>query len=135
MKEALRRKYGGWLAALIVALVICVAVILYERSTMTWRFPEISRMFSDGCFVSGMFMVGFGALVWVSNFGGFSALGYGWYLLTHILSPSRTRFEERMSYLEYRQAKNKKEKSPKCILIIGVIFLALSVLWLGIYQM
>ncbi len=132
MKTELWRKLREWLVCFAVALAICAIVILYEHETMEW---SVARMVCDGCFVSGVILAGFGVLVWVASFGGFNAIGYGVYLLTRIFSPSRARFEERMSYLEYCQSREKKDKMPICILVTGVVFLAVSAIWLLIYNL
>ena len=121
MKRPPGREYVGWLLCAAAALVICTAVVLYEKSYAQWG---LSRMLSDGFFVAGIMLVGFGVLVWVANFGGFTALGYGWYLLVRKLSASRKRFEERLSYLEYVRQRREKSKTPACILGTGLICIA-----------
>ena len=83
-------------------------------------------MISDGFFVAGVMLVGLGVLVWVANFGGFTALGDGWYLLVRKLSASRAKFEERLSYLEYVQQRREKSKNPACILGTGLICIAVA---------
>ena len=112
----MKRKWAGWLICAAAAAGICAAVVGYERSYADW---SLVRMVCDGCFVAGVLLLGLGALVWVANFGGFTALGYGWYLLVRKLSFSRTKFEGRMSYLEYVQQHGQKTKSPVCMLVTG----------------
>lgn len=129
MKQDVQSGYVRWLICLVVALLICVAVILYEMENTQW---ELVRMLCDGCFVSGILLTGFGLLAWIASFHGFAALGYAWYLLTRAMSPSKARFEERLSYLEYVQTHSKK-KSSKCVLVTGVVFLALSLVFLWFY--
>lgn len=127
MKPGRWRKYAGWLICAAAALAVCAAVVLYERSYASWDFM---RMLCDGSFVAGVLFMGFGALVWVANFGGFTALGYGWYLLTRKLTVSRSKFEERMSYLEYVESRKEKHKNPVCIFVTGLICLAASCVFL-----
>ena len=116
-----KRKYGGWLACAAAAVGICAMVVLYERSYADWG---LVRMFCDGCFVAGVMLLGLGALVWVANFDGFTALGYSWYLLTRRFSFSNAKFEERMSYLEYVQKHRQKTKSPVCMTVMGLVCIA-----------
>lgn len=125
MKRAVQQK---WLIYPILALALCAAIVLYEKENAQWAF---ARMACDGCFVTGILFTGVGVLAWVVNVSGFAALGYAWYLLVRKLSPSRAKFEERLSYLEYIETRRKKSKSPKCILVTGVVFLALSFAFLG----
>ena len=119
MKPGLR--YGGWLACAAAAAGLCAAVVAFERSYAEWG---LVRMICDGCFVAGVVLLGLGALVWVANFGGFTALGYGWYLLVRKLSFSRAKFEGRMSYLEYVRQHGQKAKNPVCLLVLGLVCIA-----------
>ena len=121
MKRPPGRRYIGWLVCAAAALGVCTAVVLYERSYADWG---LAHMISDGFFVAGVMLAGLGALAWVANFGGFTALGYGWYLLVRKLSASRARFEERLSYLEYVEQRKEKSKNPTCILGTGLICIA-----------
>ena len=130
MKRPPRRNGTGWLICAAVALAICTAVVLYERSYAQW---SLTRILSDGFFVAGVLLLGFGALVWVANFGGFTALGYGWYLLVRKLSASRARFEERLSYLEYVRQNREKTKNPTCIFGTGLICVAIAGVFLYFY--
>lgn len=130
MKRPPGRRYAGWLICAAAALAICAAVVLYERSYADW---SLARMISDGFFVAGVMLVGLGALVWVANFGGFTALGYGWYLLVRKLSASRARFEERLSYPEYVQRRREKRKDPICILGTGLICMAAAGVFLYLH--
>lgn len=123
MRQKPGRGYAGWLICAAAALAICAAVVLYERSYADW---SLARMICDGFFVAGVVLAGLGALAWVANFGGFTALGYGWYLLVRKLSASRARFEERLSYLEYVRQRREKRKDPTCILGTGLICLAVA---------
>lgn len=130
MKRSPGRNYVGWLVCAAAALAVCAAVVLYERSYADW---SLVRMISDGFFVAGVILVGLGVLIWVANFGGFNALGYGWYLLVRKLSASRARFEERLSYLEYVQQHREKSKNPTCILGTGLICIAAAGVFLYLY--
>lgn len=130
MKQSPGRNYVGWLICTAAALAICAAVVLYERSYAQWG---LTRMISDGFFVAGVMLAGLGALVWVANFGGFTALGYGWYLLVRKLSASKARFEERLSYPEYVQQHREKSKNPACIWGTGLICMAAAGIFLYLY--
>lgn len=124
MKRTVQLK---WLVCPILALALCAAVVLYEKGNAQWAF---ARMACDGCFVAGVLFTGVGVLAWVASVSGFAAIGYAWYLLTRKLSPSRSKFEQRLSYLEYIEEHRKKDKSPNCILATGAAFLALSFVFL-----
>ena len=131
MRPGPGRKFVGWIVCAAAALAICAAVVLHERSCAQWG---LARMLSDGFFVAGVLLAGLGALVWVANFGGFTALGYGWYLLVRKLSASRAKFEERLSYLEYVQRRGEDKKSPACVLGTGLICIALAGVFLYFCQ-
>ena len=117
----MKRKYGGHLACAAIAAGICAVVVLYERSYADWG---LTHMVCDGCFVAGVLFTGLGALAWVAGLGGFTALGYGWYLLLRRFSFSDTKFEERMSYLEYVQQKKEKHKKSSPLLATGLACIA-----------
>lgn len=69
----------------------------------------------------------------MANFGGFTALGYGWYLLVRKLSASRAKFEERLSCPEYVRQRSEKKKDPICVLGTGLICLAAAGVFLYLY--
>ena len=130
MKLKPGRRYAGWLVSAVTALAICTAMVLYEKSYAEW---SLARMISDGFFVAGIMLVGVGALVWVANFGGFTALGYGWYLLLRKLSASQAMFEERLSYVENVEQRREKNKNPTCILGTGLVCIAAAGVALYLY--
>lgn len=125
-------RYARWLVSAAVGLAISAAVALYERET----YPDYTplRLISDGCFVGGVLLAGIGALVWISNAGGFSALSYAVYLIKRKRFSSEQKFEERLSYVEYVQVFGEKEKSrPGCIITTGLAFIAASCVFLILY--
>jgi hypothetical protein len=113
-------KYGGWLASIAVGLVICLLVAAAEQGS------DALTVASDACFVAGVLLAGLGGLIWIANFGGFNALGYGTYLLLRKLSPSKSKFQNRKTYLEYSLEKQETHKAPKPILVTGIVYLLLS---------
>jgi hypothetical protein len=116
-------KYGGWLASIAVGVVICLLVAAAEQGSAPLAIA------SDSCFVAGVLLAGLGALAWIATFGGFNALGYGTYLLFRKLSPSKSKFENRKTYLEYSLEKQEHHKAPKAILVPGLAYLLLAAIF------
>lgn len=95
---------------------------------------ELFRQLSDFFFVTGTLCTGLGVLSMVSAAGGFDGLSYLFYSLRVRFSTSKTRWESRKSFYDYRiERQQKKKRSPKPFLTIGLIEIALAVVFAVLY--
>lgn len=128
MKEK-AKSYISWLIAIAVAAVVVGVVYGYEISNYGFTKAGAVRFIGDGFFVAAVLYLGIGALVWISNIGGMNGLHYLLYQVVTLFTPRNHRFEERKSYYDFLNERDKKGKRDnKCLLIIGGICLILSVI-------
>lgn len=132
------KKWIGWAAAAAGALAVAAAVVLYESSLYeSMGFQMQMHVWCDGFFVSAVVFLGIGALVWISELGGFGAMGYLFYMTASIFSPRKKRFEERKSYYDFLREKEEKrtQKHPasRIWLITGGADMLLATLFLILF--
>ncbi len=93
------------------------------------------RHLSDGFFVSSVIFIGMGSLLWISNTGFFDIFSYGVKSLLVLFTPMK-KAKEFPHYYEYkceRDARREGRPITHTVLIVGLISLALSLLFLALY--
>lgn len=91
---------------------------------------EIYRFLSDGFTIPGVLFICLGLLVWFSNLGSLSGIGYALKHLFSMLIPVGKKKHE--TYAQYVEAR--KEVSGYAFLfIIGGVFLALGIVFMILY--
>lgn len=115
---------------LISGAVIAVAVFALNLS----REYTVLRCLCDGLFVAAVFLLGLGGIKAARNQGTFDVAGYG---LSHVVGMAipALRREEKEDMLQYRERKSQERKSSRGMLLAGVIYLALSLVALAIYEL
>lgn len=92
-----------------------------------------ARYLSDGCFVAAVVLIGIGALCWVSATGFFDIFSYAFKSLLVLFSPLKHP-RDQQSFFDYKTMKAEKRGTvPKYILLVGLIYLAVSLVLLAIY--
>ena len=136
--EAQMRKY----VLCIIALVVAVAVVLWERASFTASGAAftIFRLWCDGCFVSAIVFLSVGMILLVERWGGFDSLSYSAGRLFSRFTHGRQVDEAEAlgaaggeSYFDYPRRKSEERKNRKGFvdfLIVGAIMLAFSFLLL-----
>lgn len=126
------RRHLEWFVTAAVGFIIAGAVIAYEHGNYTD--PAPLRMLCDGAFTAGIFLAGFGALALAGAQGAFDAAGFAVHTLLRKFSPRKDRFESRQTYAEYKAARREKKSADiKCVLIVGLGYLALAAVLLALY--
>lgn len=123
----------SYIVTALIALAITAAVAVYQGLSLALPPVLICRCLSDGFFVSGLLLAGFGGLVWVSTTGFFDIFSYGFKSLLVLFSPLKKPSDLEKFY-EYKLAKDAKRGKPQySLLVVGAICIALSVLFLILY--
>lgn len=126
------RRHLEWFVTAAVGLAIAGAVIAYEHGN--YAHPVLLRMLCDGAFVAGIFLAGFGALALAGAQGAFDAMGFAVHTVLRKFSPRKDRFESRQTYAQYKAARREKKSGDvKCVLIVGLWYLALAAVLLALY--
>ncbi len=115
-----------------VGLLIACAVMLTRNLFSQTDLNRILIILNDAFFISGMCLVCAGGLVFVSDRGIFSMLGYG---ISMFFTVRKRDVHDRKykDYYEYKQAKDEEKHSCAYLLLVGLAFIAVAcvlLLWI-----
>ena len=89
--------------------------------------------FCDGFSVSGVLLLCFGAMIWISNEGFFDVLSYAAQKGLHHLIPGRAS-EDLGSFYDYKISKANGKRAGSAFLIVpGIVILAVGLVLMGIW--
>ena len=108
---------------LLIALIVAISKDLFTQT----RPAIIFQILSDCFLVSGVVIAGIGLLLFVSNEGVFDGLSYGFKVLFQMFKKHPTPIKE--SYYDYRMAKGRFKLSFGFLLICGVVFLIICIIF------
>lgn len=140
-------KYKKYLVQAVVALALSVAVMV-SRGAFAAGVTAADRVMaiSDGFTVTALLFICLGGLIWVSTTGFFDIFSYAFKKAARVFVPGAYT-DETANYYTYvtgqkDKRKSKKERreeagldevSEKSTLIIGLIFLVLSLIFWGLW--
>lgn len=117
-----------WIGAGFAALAISLNL---EQDFGLWR------RICDGLFVGATVLLGTGGLRFCGNHGAFNSIGYGIKHLANTVLPwafsKDSNFGKKETYLEYKERKEQNQKSPKELLLAGLVYLVLSLIAMAIH--
>ena len=114
---------------IVLAMLVAWGQGLFGAATAV----DVCRILSDGFFVAGALLLAAGGLIWTSNGGVFDGLGFTFKTL---FARVRSDYEHnRMTYAEYREAREKKNTSPKHMLLAGVVHAGIALIFMFVYSM
>ncbi len=90
------------------------------------------QILSDAFFVPGVLLAGVGLIIFASNGGAFDMLGFAVLLFFNLFRKDVNKRKYKDFY-EYRQAKKDKKRSMAFMLITGLIFIAIAVIFIIVY--
>ncbi|MDE6108144.1 MAG: DUF3899 domain-containing protein [Oscillospiraceae bacterium] len=123
-------KVQDFLTHLVVGAVIAAGVFFLNLS----REYGALRCLCDGFFVAAVLLLGMGTIKTARNKGSFDVAGYGVSYTIGLVFPALRR-EEKEDMAQYRERKAGERKSSKGMLLAGLVYLALSVLSLVVYEL
>lgn len=130
-------KKGRWWVNYLIAVVIGIAITILTFVALelftTTETLDIIRIICDGFVVSGLVLIGVGALIWTTNEGTFDIIKYGvsLMLLSMFSKIERRKYKD---FYEYREAKSKNKAQFKFLLIVGACFLFVGIVIFVIYK-
>lgn len=131
MKKALK-----YLITAAVGLAIATIVIFTKDIFGQTNAHDVMHILCDAFFVSGVCLSCAGLIVFASNGGAFDMLVYGvqilFYMFADIFSGGTIKRKHKDFY-EYKKSKEGRKHSMSFILIVGLIFIAISLIFLGAY--
>lgn len=131
-KKSLLIKYGicFGVASLITVLVFWI------RGFFTDNVGVNIQILSDGFFVSGILLLAFAGMMFISGEGALIGIGFVLRSVAQIFIPMGRRNHE--FYGKYRERvlaekKARKQESDHCALVVGLVFLAISIVFTVIW--
>ena len=126
-KKALPYIISGAVGIIIFIIIICTKAIWNAEGA-----KDVMRILSDAFFVPGVLLGGAGLLIFASNGGAFDMLAYA-VIRFFDLFKRDVRNKKYKDFYEYREAKKEKKRHMGFMLIVGLVFIALAVIFLIIY--
>ena len=130
-----KSKLRKYLIASAIGLAIGIAVFAAKGG-----FDAVERIQSlyalcDACFVPGVLLMGFGALLFCADDGLFDMMNYGVMLCVNLVRKEEKRRAFPKTFHDYRQMKQEGRNGGfGYLLIIGGVFIALAILFLVIAE-
>ena len=130
------KKWIYWSVLAALEALAAVMIACYQGLDAAQTLSMNARFLSDGCFVVGLLMTGVGLLTWVSTTGFFDMLSYGVIYgvraVVGLFGGSRKPNDQ--TFYDYKMAKEEKRGAAQyAILVSGIVFIALSVVFLMTY--
>ncbi len=130
------KKWIFWAGLAAAEAAVAVMIARYQGLDAAQTISMNSRFLSDGCFVVGLVMTGVGLMTWVATTGFFDMITYGVKYgvraLVGLFGGNRKPNDK--TFYDYKMEQDEKRGSAQyAILISGVVFIALSVLFLVMY--
>lgn len=119
------------------AVGACISFIIFLiKDLFSQTVPRlIFSILCDGFFITSALMLGGGLLAICFNQGAFDGISYSFYTLFVTHNWSTTKFEDRKSFVQYREDRaEKRGKAPIFLFIVGAIFLVAAIVMLVIYR-
>lgn len=126
---------GKWtpkLLSLGAGLLIFLGVLVSQSFWEVGK-PDIYRLLSDACIASAVLVGGIGLLVFASSEGTFDMLSFGFRQFINHFRPS-ARNERYIDFYEYKQSKGERKRPVAHMLLVGIFFFLLSLLFSFIWQ-
>ena len=111
------------------AVVAALWFDLFGAETLS----DALRILSDSFFLPAVLMLATGGLTLTKNGGVWDGLGYSF--KTTIGRMRRNYDEQRVTFAQYREEREKKNSSPSSALISGCVYLILALVFLAAYNM
>ena len=138
MNEKRKSVLVQYLVLALIVLLVAFGIVWYEISQYGSSYVNWMRFLCDGFFVVGIMMLCFGAMVWISQAGGFHALSYLFYTVGYMFTVNKNRFNRRKNFYEYKVEKEAKESGKdkslqRRILITGAVSFVISLVFLVLF--
>jgi len=138
MNEKRKSALVQYLVLAVIVLLVAFGIAWYEISQYGSSCVNWMRFLCDGFFVVGIMLLCFGAMVWISQAGGFHALSYLFYTVGYMFTANKNRFNKRKNFYEYKVEKEAKESGKdkslqRRILITGAVSFVISLVFLVLF--
>lgn len=127
------KKYWNYLITFIVGIGIALIIWFYKGLFNSTDIRERVIILSDGCFVSGVLLTGFGLLTAISNLGNFDMITYGFHNLINLFKANKIDDSFGKTFYDYHIIKGRKRKKVSFILNVGILYMILGAVFTTIF--
>lgn len=115
---------------LFIAIVMCVAILLVNGMFWAETSLELMKDLCDGFCITGFLLIAFGLLLFIGNDGTFTMLSYAVKKMFVIFKK-----DNRLgTYYDYKKNKIDNPSPFKYLLLVGMIFMAIGIVFLLIFM-
>ena len=127
MKTVYKYLITAAFGAVLAFIVLLIKDVFHLSQTV-----DVMKALCDGFFVSGVLIACFGGLVFASNGGVFDMITYGVKNLFWLFkkNPADRKYKD---FYEYREAMKEKKRSYGYMVIVGLAYIAVSLMFLALY--
>ncbi len=122
-----------YLPAIVLGLLLSLGVCLGQGLFKNPGSQEAFRILSDAFLLPGVLVTGMGLLSWMAGQGQFNGFKYAVYLTWNTFRWGFPR-KKTMTYHDFLQENPEKQVSARYMALPGLVFLALSALFLLMYH-
>lgn len=117
------KKYWNHIITFMVGICMAFSIWFYKGLFHSVMIRDTMAILSDGCFVTGIILTGFGLLMVLSNVGNFDMLTYGMRILISVFKTRTNEDKLGKSFYDYHMNKKGKVKNVSFILHVGILYL------------
>ena len=125
------KKIKGYLITFGIGLILALLIVLFKDIFHAENAKKVFHILSDAFFVPGVLIAGFGLLVLASNGGTFDMLTYG--IIRFFTFFKKDLRVKHKTFYEYRTAQQENPRKFLYLVLTGLAFIVLSVIFLLIY--
>lgn len=126
------KNFKKYLITLAIGLFVAGGIAFSKDVFNQAELAMVFHTLTDSFFVPGVLIMGFGALIFVSNEGVFDGLVYG---VTSFLDIFRKEKKNRYrTFFDYKEEKGNRDTRFGYLIICGLVFIAISGVMLFLYH-
>lgn len=125
-------KYSKYFITIFIGVAISMMIMLAKNVFVVKDTKEVLQILVDSFFVSGILIFGFGLLVVSSNGGTFDMVVFGVQKAIGAFKKDLSK-EKYKTFYDYRKAKLENQHSYLYLIIIGGVFILISLIILVFY--
>ena len=127
------REYKEYVITTAIAFVIGILITLSRGIFQEKEMDMIITIISDAFFIPGILLICVGLIVLASNEGLFLAISYGFKVIGRTISAKKDETLMNEKYHEYYARQIQKKTKCKHLLIVGIGFVVISLLFVVVY--
>ena len=128
------KTFKRYLITSLLAVGLCFVIALLRDLFLKENLKDILHVLIDSTFVVAVLFVGFGLLIFAANEGTFDMLAYGMTSFISLFKKDRESYLKYKTYVDYKEAKADKKNDFGYILVVGLIVLAISMVFVVWYE-